>query len=236
MLLQLLWTLSSTGVLKSDFTARGHKEMNFYMPHAVEIISETQLMLIDDGGDRPGCVTMSSTSTNTDLPCWSRAIVIEFDTDKWEAEIIREWASPVADDAYSSKVTAGLDDDPYANMAETDDFNLVGGNINYLGALGGGVDRYLVAFSDTANATYKAFELTVTAENPHEFELRAELQFSKEHAEVAMGNYRMTPLMHIHGEKSEATLTVSEDEAAMTSAMMFARAAKTSPTAASQRQ
>jgi hypothetical protein len=208
----LLWTLASTGALESDFVAKDGQEMNFYMPHAIEIISETQFMFIDDGGSRKGCKAYSNTNSKTDASCWSRAVMMGIDTDTWKAEIVREWAYPMYDYNYSSASAE------YSAMAAEDDFNLVGGNINYLGDLGGGTDRYLVAFSDIVNASYRAFELKISSDDNSKFELVAELSYSNSHAEVTVGNYRMTPLLHLSGESSTAPFPVKDAEATMTSA------------------
>merc|ERR1711988_1442798 len=205
----LLWTLASTGALRSDFTAKGGTEMNFYMPHGVEIVDESRLMLMDDGGSRAGGKQYSNTNSKTDAPCWSRAIMVELDTSTWKAEISREWAYPVYDNAYNASAAA------YSTMAEQDDFNLVGGNINYLGDVGGGVDRYLVAFSDVVNASYRAFELEVSSSDSSKFDLVAELSYSKQHAEVTVGNYRMTPIKALAGESSSAPMPIDESEIEM---------------------
>ena len=45
----LLWTLASPNGLESDFTTVDG-EIAFYMPHAVQIYSETEFAFIDDGG------------------------------------------------------------------------------------------------------------------------------------------------------------------------------------------
>ena len=142
------------------------------MPHAVEVLKynatsqATTIAFVDDGGSRPGCVGISQTSTQHDAPCWSRALVVDLsfagsaasaesaETD-WEATITLEWASPIYDYWYTYNSAN------YEAMADADSTNFMGGNINYLGDVGGG-DRYLVAFVDIVNASYCVWEVQVT--------------------------------------------------------------------------
>ena len=138
------------------------------MPHAVEILSydaasgNTTVAFIDDGGTRPGCVGISEVSSSIDAPCWSRALVVDLSFDDgvdddassgWEASISREWAAPTYDYSYSYGAAQ------YAAMAHADYANLIGGNVNYLGDVGGGDNRYLVAFVDIVNASYLVWEV-----------------------------------------------------------------------------
>ena len=182
------------------------------MPHAVEVLSETSLLLMDDGGDRPGCTHMSVTNSETDAPCWSRALWIELDTDEWTAHIAREWAQPDADYSYSYGSAE------YATMSTADDFNLIGGSVNYLGDVGGGDDRYLVAMVDIVNASYHAWELRAEADDDGAFELVAELSYDNDHAVVTNGNYRLTPVLTLKGESSTPPLRVAEEDRALSSA------------------
>ena len=161
--------------------------VDFYMPHAVELLSETSLLVMDDGGSRRGCANFSETSSERDAACWSRALEIELDLDAMTARVSREWEAPLSDYSYSYGSAR------YDALAERDYFNVIGGNVNYLGDVGGGDDRYLVAMPDIVNASYRAWELQ-TAASGDGFDEVGELYFSAAHQLASNGNYRMTPL------------------------------------------
>ena len=198
----LLWTLAAPGALASDFDdADG--SVDFYMPHAVELLSETSLLVMDDGGSRRGCANFSETSSERDAACWSRALEIELDLDAMTARVSREWEAPLSDYSYSYGSAR------YDALAERDYFNVIGGNVNYLGDVGGGDDRYLVAMPDIVNASYRAWELQ-TAASGDGFDEVGELYFSAAHQLASNGNYRMTPLKSLSGESSASPLVVAE--------------------------
>ena len=167
---------------------------------------------MDDGGDRLGCTHMSVTNSKTDAPCWSRALWIELDTDEWTAHIAGEWRSP-------TPTTRQYGASAYDDMAYEDKFNVIGGNVVYLGDVGGGSDRYLVAMVDIVNASYHAWELRAEADDDGAFELVAELSYDNDHAVVTNGNYRLTPVLTLKGESSKPPVRVAEEDRELSSAV-----------------
>ena len=104
-------------------------------------------------------------------------------------------------DATSSETHA------YESVTDADYFNLIGGNINYLGD-----DRFLVAMPDIINATYRAWELATDDAADGGFSQAAELTFSNSHQTSTNGNYRMTPLSSLKGESTTAPLPIEEED------------------------
>ena len=143
------WTLSSTLNASDDGVGDGgiwygfeDDDQKFYDPHSALQLPNGDLLVIDDGDDRPGCATANTSG------CFSRAIAYELDA---AARVARvrwqfEWPSAVDVDF------------------KTDDlYNLVGGSAT---ALANG--DYLVAFTsldDTnkydSRGTAFAFEVDV---------------------------------------------------------------------------
>ena len=143
------WTLSSTLNASDDGVGDGgiwygfeDDDQKFYDPHSALQLPNGDLLVIDDGDDRPGCATANTSG------CFSRAIAYELDA-----------AARVARVRWQFEWPSALDVD-----FKTDDlYNLVGGSAT---ALANG--DYLVAFTsldDTnkydARGTAFAFEVDV---------------------------------------------------------------------------
>ena len=202
----LLWTLAAPNGLASDFETVGGA-IDFYMPHAVQIYSETSIAFIDDGGSREGCKDFSPTRSAPDAPCWSRALLLELDLDGMTARIEREWAAPRGVYSFDYGDATASETHEYESVTDADYFNLIGGNINYLGD-----DRFLVAMPDIINATYRAWELATDDAADGGFSQAAELTFSNSHQTSTNGNYRMTPLSSLKGESTTAPLPIEEED------------------------
>ena len=80
------WTLSSS--LESDF-AFSHDVAKFYQPHSAQQLPNGDLLLLDDGNDRPGCVPDGFSSSRG---CFTAACAA---IDGTEKRPVQRWVNEV---------------------------------------------------------------------------------------------------------------------------------------------
>ena len=85
----LKWKLSSLPGM-SDFEFERDID-RFYAPHDVVQLSDSRLLMIDDGSSRPGCTVMSAFDG-----CWSRAVLYELDIDAQKVKLVWQFEDPHA--------------------------------------------------------------------------------------------------------------------------------------------
>ena len=118
----LQWTLSSS--LESDF-AFSHDVAKFYQPHSAQQLPNGDLLLLDDGNDRPGCLGgTESGALDDDLPavsanasartagCFSRAVMYSLERGPPPvARLVWQFAYPVhfaLDGKYAENATTSF--------------------------------------------------------------------------------------------------------------------------------
>jgi len=119
------WTLSVHDEIPSDFTFQKPLD-KFYQPHSVLQLDNGDLLMIDDGTDRPGCTVIRTGA------CFSRAVRYRLDHDLKTISIVWQFTYP-----YDLK-----DADNFLDIAQRDTWNEVGGSAFRLEN-----GHYLVAFS-----------------------------------------------------------------------------------------
>ena len=77
----LQWTLSSHDEVGSDFAFERDLD-KFYQPHAVIQLDNGNIVMMDDGTDRPGCTIMRTGQ------CFSRAIMYRLDREAMVARVV----------------------------------------------------------------------------------------------------------------------------------------------------
>merc|ERR1719198_457657 len=96
----LLWVLSSSLSDRSNFEFE-NDAAKFYQPHAVEQLPNGNILLMDDGNDRPGCKnggTEGLTDENAYAGCFSRAVMYELDWNhnkRGKAKLVWQFEYPV---------------------------------------------------------------------------------------------------------------------------------------------
>ena len=125
----LQWTLSSHDEVGSDFSFERDLD-KFYQPHAVIQLDNGNIVMMDDGTDRPGCTIMRTGQ------CFSRAIMYRLDREAMVARVVWQFEAP--DDV------TGLYRSPedMQTFAQQSTWNEVGGSVYRLAN-----GNYLVAFS-----------------------------------------------------------------------------------------
>lgn len=124
----LQWVLSSHDEIGSDFAFERDLD-KFYQPHSVLQLENGNLLVIDDGTDRPGC-TIERTGA-----CFSRAVMYRLDRDAGAVALVWQFAYP---DRVAQK-------DDFYRTSQVDTWNEVGGSLYRLEN-----GNYLVAFSSVA--------------------------------------------------------------------------------------
>ena len=146
----LQWLLASTLPALSNYTFE-NDAAKFYEPHDVSQLPNGDVLLVDDGDDRPGCYALASRGY---AGCFSRAIQYELDDAAGVARVRWQFEYPYQLNASSgeygaSHFVARADDDytptPNADLATVfthDLFNWDGGSVARLAD-----GHYLVAFT-----------------------------------------------------------------------------------------
>ena len=181
----LQWTLSSHDEVGSDFAFERDLD-KFYQPHAVIQLDNGNIVMMDDGTDRPGCTIMRTGQ------CFSRAIMYRLDREAMVARVVWQFEAP--DDV------TGLYRSPedMQTFAQRSTWNEVGGSVYRLAN-----GHYLVAFSsvesddENPKGAASIFELDVDGNRT----LATKLDIPTPLSNVGMQNgYRFTPWSSIGGE------------------------------------
>ena len=145
-----LWTLSSSLANRSDFAFERDID-KFYQPHSVLQLDGGDLLVVDDGAQRPGC-RGSSNGTTDGAGCWSRVAQYNLGADMI-ARVVWQFEFPYSLDTSSIKT-----------VEERDLFNAVGGSVYQLSN-----GNFLIGFTSVSDnrkydpaATSYAFEIAVS--------------------------------------------------------------------------
>lgn len=118
------WVLSSNGQMNSNFTWE-HEHDKFYDPHDAQMISEDELILLDDGNNRPGC------TKPYDDNCFTRAVHYKLDFETMTVKLLWHFEYPLVPGPNTT----------LAEIKQQDIYVSDGGSIRYLN------DRYYIAFT-----------------------------------------------------------------------------------------
>ena len=145
-----VWTLSSSMPWRSDYAFERPLDM-FFQPHSVLQLDGGDLLVVDDGAQRPGC-RGSSNGTTDGAGCWSRVAQYNLGADMI-ARVVWQFEFPYSLDTSSIKT-----------VEERDLFNAVGGSVYQLSN-----GNFLIGFTSVSDnrkydpaATSYAFEIAVS--------------------------------------------------------------------------
>lgn len=183
----LQWTFSSHDEIGSDFAFERDLD-KFYQPHAVVELDNGNIVMMDDGTDRPGCTVMRTGQ------CFSRAIMYRLDREAMVARVVWQFEAP---DDVSGAFVSPQDMQAFSQRAT---WNEVGGSIYRLEN-----GHYLVAFSsveaddENPKGAASIFELDTDGNRT----LTTKIDIPTPLSNVGMQNgYRFTPWTSISGENS----------------------------------
>lgn len=177
------WTLSSHTELASDFAFERDLD-KFYQPHSALQLDNGNLLLIDDGNDRPGCTVLRTGQ------CFSRAIMYKLNRQNKTATVVWQFAYP--DNIGDQR--------SFKNTSQIDSWNEVGGSVYRLDN-----GHYLIAFTsvdaDAVNPRGAAqiIELDTDGNRTTVATLDLPIPISDEGKQ---GGYRFVPWRSIAGETS----------------------------------
>lgn len=118
------WVLSSNAQMNSNFTWL-HEHDKFYDPHDAQLISHDELILLDDGNNRPGC------AKPYDDNCFTRAVHYKLDFETGTVKLLWHYE-------YSEQPGPNI---TLADIKKNDLYVSDGGSVRFVN------DRYYVAFT-----------------------------------------------------------------------------------------
>lgn len=190
----LQWTLSSHDAVGSDFSFERDLD-KFYQPHAVVQLDNGNIVMMDDGTDRPGCTIMRTGQ------CFSRAIMYRLDRDAMVARVVWQFEAP--DDVTGAYVSPA----DMESFSQKSAWNEVGGSVYRLEN-----GHYLVAFSsveaddENPKGAASIYELDTDGNRT----TTSKIDIPTPLTNVGMQNgYRFTPWAAISGESSTNPLNAT---------------------------